>query len=169
LARRSVALPVKGAASSPWQVRIGALVEIFQRALITLVPTFDQARINWRGPNTYDEYERIAEALFDSIVRDALTNARSVAKAHPPGRYSVHQPGRELSRIYVNDPKDRLAFFELETTQEPFDTIVCQRIDDRGWETDEQVQISLIGARFTYEARFAGSPPVRLDMLDVEI
>jgi hypothetical protein len=169
LARRSVALPVKGSASSTWQVRIGALIEIFQRALITLVPTFDQARINWRGPNTYDDYERIAEALFDSIVRDALTNAPSVAKAYPPGRYSVHQPGREWSRIYVNDPEDRLAFYELETTREAFDTIACQRIDDRGRETDEQVQIPLIGARFTYEARFAVSPPVRLDTLDVEL
>jgi hypothetical protein len=160
---------VKEAASSPWQVGIGALVEIFQRALITLVPTFDQARIKWRGPNTYDEYERIAEALFDSIVRDALTNAPLVAKAYPPGRYSVHQPGRELSRIYVTDPEDRLALFELETAHEPFDTIVCQRIDDRGLETDEQVQIPMIGARFTYEARFAVSPPVRLDTLDVEL
>jgi hypothetical protein len=88
---------------------------MFQPALVTLVPTFDQARINWRGPNTYDDYERIAEALFDSIVRDALTKAPSVAKAYPPGRYGVHQPGRELSRIYVNDPEERLALFELET------------------------------------------------------
>jgi hypothetical protein len=164
-----VARQLKGDASSPWRVRIGTLVEIFQGALIALVPTFDQARINWRGPNTYDDYERIAEGLFDSIVRDALTNAQLVAKAYPPGRYSVHEPGRELSRIYVNDPGDRLALFELDTTHEPFDTIVCQRIDDRGGETDQQVQTPWIGARFTYEARFAGSPPVRLDTLEVEL
>jgi hypothetical protein len=107
---------------------------MFQPALVTLVPTFDQARINWRGSNTYDDYERIAEALFDSIVRDALTKAPSVAKAYPPGRYGVHQPGRELSRIYVNDPEERLALFELETAHEPFDTVVCQGIDDRGRE-----------------------------------
>ena len=159
----------EGVASSRWQVRIEKLVEIFQRALLALLPTFDQARITWRGPNTYDDYERVAEALFDSIVRDALINAPSVAKAYAPGRYSVHEPDRELSRIYVNELEDRLALFELETADEPFDTIVCQRIDDQGRETDEQVRVPLVGARFTYEARFAGSPPLRLDTLEVEL
>lgn len=152
-----------------WRVRLGGLIEMVQHALVGLVPTFEQARINWRGPNTYDDYERVAEALFDSIVRDSLSSARSLESAYPPGRYGVHEPGRELSRICVNDPSDRLAFFEFETATDPFDTLVCQRIDDHGIETEELVRRPFTGARFIYEARFPGSPPTRHDELEVTL
>jgi hypothetical protein len=152
-----------------WRVGVGELIEIFQHALVALVPLFDQAMINWRGPNTYDDYERVAEALFNSIVRDSLSSAPGTEGAYSPGRYGVHEPGRELSRIYVNDPDDHLAFFELETEIHPFDTIVCQRTDDHGMETEGQVRAALIDARFVYEARFAASPPSRHAVLDVKL
>jgi hypothetical protein len=156
-------------ASSRWQIGVGALIEMFQGGLLGLVPTFERARINWRGPDTYDDYERVAEALFDSIVRDALANAEGLQNAYRAARYGVHEPGRELSRILVGDPEEGMAFFELESGTEAFDTIVCQLTDQNGKETEGQVRIPLLGARFTYEARFSGSAPSRHAALKVEL
>jgi hypothetical protein len=47
--------------------------------------------------------------------------------------------------------------------------IVCQLTDQNGKETEGQVRIPLLGARFTYEARFSGSAPSRHAALKVEL
>jgi hypothetical protein len=141
-----------------WETDVDEMVSIFRQGLISLIPVFDKARITWKGDSTYDDFERIAEALYDSIVRDSMANASSLQSALQLARYGVTQPGRELSRILVNDPADRLALHELDTRLEPFDTIVCLRVDDGGRDlTDCITEIAFDGAHFLYEARYGST------------
>jgi hypothetical protein len=55
-----------------WRVTVDEMIQIFRQALIDLIPTFERARITWRGDQTYDDFERIPEALWDSIVADSV-------------------------------------------------------------------------------------------------
>ncbi len=58
-----------------WHTEIDSLLELVRHALISLVPTFDGAKIGWHADENYDDFDRIAEALYDSIVRDSVTSA----------------------------------------------------------------------------------------------
>lgn len=47
----------------------------FKKSLRAIVPIADELRIQWRD-STYDDWDRIADALYESIVNDAIRNAR---------------------------------------------------------------------------------------------
>jgi hypothetical protein len=44
------------------------LVRNFGEACRALVPSLDRARVSWSDANQYDNWDRIAEALFESLV-----------------------------------------------------------------------------------------------------
>jgi hypothetical protein len=48
--------------ASLWQVTVDELIQIFRQALIDLIPTFERARITWRGDQTCDDFKRIPRA-----------------------------------------------------------------------------------------------------------
>jgi hypothetical protein len=156
--RRLVVLKMRDPRQKHWHIGLDELINIFRRSLVTLIPVFDEAKIAWWGQSTYDDYDRIAEALYDSIVHDSLTNARSLEAALPLARYGVRQPGREFSHILVNDPSDRLAFHEFDSETEPFDTIVCLRVGVDGREATTDISTMPFGGQhFTYEATYGPS------------
>jgi hypothetical protein len=148
--------------ASLWHVTVDELIQIFRQALIDLIPTFERARITWRGDQTYDNFERIPDALWDSIVGDSVAYARGFEKAESLARYSFVDPGRAHSRILVNDPQQRLGFHLFSSRDEPFDTIECQKIGSDGRELDGEVEeVPYAGAHFMYEARFSDGAPTR--------
>lgn len=140
-----------------WRVTVDDLIRIFRRGLLDLIPVMDDARIEWRSDPTYDDFDRIAEALYDSIVRDSVANAKSHQTAIPLARYGIGEPGRELSRILVNDPADRLAFYQFQTNVQPFDTMLCIRVSDDGREVVGETSLPSDGQRFAYAARYDGT------------
>jgi hypothetical protein len=145
-----------------WRVTVDEMIQIFRQALIDLIPTFERARITWRGDQTYDDFERIPEALWDSIVADSVANARGLEKAESLARYSFVDPGRAHSRILVNDPQQRLAFHLFGSRDKPFDTIECHKIGSDGRELEgEFEEAPYAGAHFVYEARFSDGAPTR--------
>lgn len=52
-------------------VSVGDLVHNFAKALVALTPYADRAFVAW-GSEPYDNWERIAEALFESLVTEPL-------------------------------------------------------------------------------------------------
>jgi hypothetical protein len=67
---------------------------------------------------------------------------------------------RIFQRALVGAPG--LVFLELETANEPFDTVVCSRV-----KTGELIRTPMVDARFVYEAWFPDRPPWRYDVLEV--
>jgi hypothetical protein len=55
-----------------WEPTPGDLVSALRDALISLTPVLDRCRIPWRAGESYDQWDAIAEALFDAIVVDAI-------------------------------------------------------------------------------------------------
>lgn len=153
-----------------WSVTIDDLVQIFQQALVTLVPSFDRARIGWRSDENYDDFDRIAGALYDSIIRDSLAFAHGLEDSIPLAPYAMRQTGTPRSRILINDPEKRLGFFQLATRVRPFDTVVSIEVNADGIEAHaDGIEVSTDGVdvarwnetpfdatKFAYEARFGG-------------
>lgn len=52
-------------------VSVGDLVHNFAKALVALTPYADRAFVDW-GPEPGDPWERVAEALFESLVTEPL-------------------------------------------------------------------------------------------------
>lgn len=151
-----------------WHVTISELIHIFRQALIDLIPTFDRARIEWRGDQTYDDFERVAEALYDSIVRDAIESAQGFQTAIPLARYGLRE-SKDRSWILVNDPSLRLSLYQLASSGSPFDTIECVPIDSEGKQLQEIKVVRFDGARFLYEARFPDATTETVYEVDVEL
>lgn len=61
-----------------WNTNITELVEIFVEALISLIPSMEKAHITFNNNDSYDEWDRIADALFNSIIVDALINSSNL-------------------------------------------------------------------------------------------
>lgn len=154
-------------AGAVWRVTINDLIGIFRQALIDLIPTFERARIQWRGDQTYDDFERVAEALYNSIIRDSVGSARDFQTAFPIARYGFRE-SKKHSRILVNDPSLRLSLRQLVSVANPFDTIESVRIESTGEELEETNDLPFEGARFIYEARYPEAPPRIVDEVDVE-
>ena len=152
-----------------WHVTIDDLVHIFRNGLIDLIPTFERAKINWRS-DPYDDFDRIAEALYDSIVRDSVANGTDVENAISIARYAMLGPGKTCSRILVNDVRQGLALLDLVTNQQPFDTIELVKLGPEGEESREAGTVPYEGATFACELRYPdGGSPRLIRELDVEL
>lgn len=147
--------------SGVWHVSANEMLDIFRASLIDLIPTFERARINWRH-STYDDFDRIAEALFDSIVRDSIVNSRGHENAVELAPYGGVSPGREYSRILVDDVSRRLAFLELITVERPFDTIRTIQVGTDGIEQDQTATFPYGSVPFACELRLRvnGAPMI---------
>lgn len=161
----------KGLTGAPnhWRVTVNDLVSIFRQGLLDLIPTFGRAEIRWRD-DPYDDFDRIAEALYDSIVRDSVRYSITTRAAFEVARYGMHDTGRPYSRILVNDANSGLALLDLATGQEPFDTIECLQVGPDGREIREAGTLSFQGATFVCQVQFPEDlSPRFISELDVQL
>ena len=166
-----VARKTKGLSGAPnhWRVTVNDLMGIFRQGLLDLIPTFERAEIRWRE-DPYDDFDRIAEALYDSIVRDSVRNSITTQAAFEVARYGMQDSGRPYSRILVNDASRGLALLDLVTRQEPFDTIECLQIGPDGREIREAGSLPYRGATFVCQVRFPEDvSPGFISELDVQL
>jgi len=59
---------------------INELVRLFRESLVALLPVMDAAGISWRPPATYDPWENIETALYDSIVGSCVENVIGLSR-----------------------------------------------------------------------------------------
>jgi hypothetical protein len=51
-----------------WTTSVDELMRLFGDAIRTLVPIAERARMHWKEPDSNDDWDRICEAIFRSIV-----------------------------------------------------------------------------------------------------
>lgn len=61
--------------SASWSTTVTALLGILRQALAALVPIAAQARVPWRDGEAYDDWDAIAECLYDNLVVRAISCA----------------------------------------------------------------------------------------------
>jgi hypothetical protein len=117
-----------------WQTSVHQCVSIFRDSLIAMIPFAQRARMSWREPSSYDDWDRIATALFHSFVIDALAYARECSGWPPLIPYDHRVSTYTTSQSYLFDTVEGplSPFVCLETCDGPFDTCLLARIDARG-------------------------------------
>lgn len=105
---------------------MGTGVALFRKALLNLIAVFDEADIPWETQDAYDGWDRVAEALYLSLVIDPLsTEEREISPGELPRygfRYDEYGCFRFLPTIVLDDGLNNV-FHSFETTLTPFDTI----------------------------------------------
>lgn len=110
-------------------VTVTDLVLNFAEACRSLVPALDRADVPWRDGEQYDNWDRVAEALFESLVTEPCA-FQAVGEAGLTklriARYGF-TPDTE-SNAWVALQGDRPArFLTLATVAAPFDHAQCEK------------------------------------------
>jgi len=110
---------------------IQELLLIFREALVSLIPSMEKAKIPWRDPDAYDDWDSIAMQVFSSIVENACREV--INDAFPIPQYGMTMGDySELSFIDVSSRDSRVVncvLICLTTKDLPFDTVRIQTLD----------------------------------------
>ena len=120
-----------------WRTNISELMSIFRAALVVLVPVMERAHIRCWG-ETYDDWDRIAEALYESIVNDSIRSAQPISNATQillPKYDFRYDDYSELSFVSVAglEATDRqFAFVAFDSQHTAFDVVKAREITHDG-------------------------------------
>ncbi|WP_234683282.1 hypothetical protein [Bradyrhizobium monzae] len=115
--------------SERWSTSVDELVRTFRAGLIALIPIAERARMQWKEPNNYDDWDLISAVLFESIV------SRSLAESSEWNRFDAILGYDNRTASYLEGSflaaKDEpsCAFVCFETDSSPFDTCLFARLN----------------------------------------
>ena len=155
-----------------WQTSVDELVAVFQRSLISILPVMNEARIPWREGESYDDWDRIVSALYESILVDSIRwglKHEAPSDVVMPKYETLYGTYLDLSYLRVMDRRSNdgelLAFYALASQHEPFDAVRCRTLDANRavLETDRFVLLPLAESQFELHWRIAAMDwkPVR--------
>src|SRR4051812_28142658 len=113
-------------------------MRLFRDALVAVAPILKRAQIDHQDGAQYDDYDRVAEALFESVVLSPLRNSSQVPEDMPFSKYDFKRTDRAPRPLFLvhdrDEPDARYIFRSLGSDREPFDAVrVHPEIDE---ETD---------------------------------
>lgn len=138
-----------------WEARVSDLILEFSRAMRTLVPHLDAARIEWRLPGRYDDFDRIAEALYVSFVlspamHDERFSDLGLGDFRPFG-FSGDDWLAHVAAVAPNG-REALPFVDLDSDRQPFDTAVLDPPHQK-----DRIAVPVVNTEFLV-VRDEGSP-----------
>jgi hypothetical protein len=115
---------------SEWSTSIDELVRLFGDGLRALVPIAERARMQWKEPNSYDDWDHVCEALFRSIVIRSIDFSDGIGTSLPVLDYDrrISSYARN-SFIGDSNAKDTTALICFETEKSPFDACLFAVLD----------------------------------------
>lgn len=107
-------------------VDVDDLLENFRSALVALIPYLEAAEVSWRTGEAYDEFDSVAEALYDSLVASLIRRELEPPSVVP--RYGF-EPDADTHRVVWVEFEDAAAgaFVDFSTFTEAFDTVTTVR------------------------------------------
>jgi len=119
-----------------FELPVSDAVEAFSEALAALVKPAERVGLVWQADNTHDDWERLAESVFEATVSNPVhQDTRNNSASYPLARYDFDlETYAGLSWLEVDNEAESeyaLVLVRFSTTTEPFDTPECTlvRID----------------------------------------
>ena len=123
---------------------LGEILSIFRAALLSVIPHAEKVGVRWKEWEAYDGWDRIEEALFQSMVSECVEFIFGEGQVFPlPLINNVLSNPHSESLLFDEALGQRFRFLGLQHGIEPFDTA--------SFITDEEVVIEKALA----ECRFA--------------
>jgi hypothetical protein len=138
---------------------ITELVETFRSGLLALVPVADRAILNWRSVEPHDDWESLAETMFDVFVRHPIGSDEDAPRnLLPLSRYdNDYQSYDGVSWISVGDgPNSDLALVRFVSVEQPFDCAQVVPIDPETRLAGERENLPVAGLSYTLVRRDNG-------------
>lgn len=126
---------VAGGSSKLLKTNVANLIHIFRNSLVALIPYLEQAHIPWREPDSYDEWDEIAQVLYKNIVIQSIKWSLSdhqVESLLVPDYGMSYENYSMMSFVEVISGSPYMLFHRFTTTVDPLDTVMCRRVDTQG-------------------------------------
>lgn len=140
------------------------LVLNFAAACRALVPALDYAKVPFRDGEPYDNWDRIAEPLFESLVSEPSRFAAAGEGGHGAltvPKYGVLCPPTNSNAWIALAGSPRKRFVALSTIDTPFDQCIVV-------EANALQSISLSSARFVFVFTLPGCEQNELSSMDLD-
>lgn len=132
----------------------------FHNALVALVPVFESAKIPWKNDEQFDDFEGIAESLYQWFV---TYKAENIVNQLQHINFTFANYGffyknySKMSYIEVNSEENKnsnLVFLFFKTNKKPFDTIYCNKINRYGIVEEEGIEVKFENITFVLKQRY---------------
>ena len=114
-----------------WTTSVDELVRLFGDAIRALIPIAERARMHWKAPDAYDDWDHICEAIYRSIVIRSIEFAEGISASSLPVPDYDHRISSYEKNSFIgnSNSKDEVAFVCFETEMSPFDVCLFALID----------------------------------------
>lgn len=108
-----------------WNTSTNHLIDIFKGAIIALIPWLENAKINWKDGDAYDDWDNIVNVLFENIVCSSIIG--EVSENHSIAKYNYfYDDYANVDFIIIKSDyykNEKLAFISFQSVSNPFDSI----------------------------------------------
>ena len=131
------------------------IINIFREALLALIPLLEKANIPWQDSEQFEEFDEIAEALFNCFVVHKIENFITESYESIPNipKYGFHYKDYSKMSFIEISPSDEpyyLVFNFLVTNENAFDTVSCNKVSAEGKLLEEGLLIDFNDATFRF-------------------
>ena len=153
-----------------WTTSVDELVRLFADAIRALVPIAERTWMQWKEPDSYDDWDHICEVIFRSIVIGSINFADGIGTYLPIPDYDRRIFSYERHSFIGNsNSKDSVALICFETQTSPFDTCLFALLD-RDWNVIGNRRVAAAGVKFHLSPRdLDGGAPETVDELTVSL
>jgi len=135
-------------------------VKNFHDSLLALIPVFENAKIEWKDEEQFDDFEGIAESLYKWFV---AYKAENIISQFQHVNFTIPNYGffyknySKMIFIEVDTLENRnsnLVFMFFKTKKKPFDTIYCNKINRFGIVEEEGIEVPFKDAIFMLKEKY---------------
>lgn len=158
-----------------WTISIQNLMLCFRDALAALTPSMDRVKIGWRDEEAYDDWDEIAQCLYQNMVLRSVRFSLDRPEGFTTPEYGTVYPSYgDKSFIEVPDSSSPLGeyrvFVGFATLRHPFDQIRCVRVSGPDLRAlGEANCIPLEGSLFMFMFSTGAGQRTRLSEISVEV
>jgi hypothetical protein len=150
-----------------WTTSTDELVRLFEDAIRALIPIAERAQMAWKEPAAYDDWDRICEAIYRSIVIMSIEHSEGVGVSLPILDYDFRiRCYDQNSFIGRKGSGENAAFVCFETASAPFDTCLFAVLD-RKLNVVAVERLSTMSVEFVLVRRKHGEHSAFFDTLSV--
>lgn len=114
-----------------WKTSVTELLLILRGALMAIIPWIEKAKIKWTDEEAYDDWDNIAESLYQNIVCSSLTG--EVASEYQIAKYNFNYWDYSLMNFigvrHKDNAEKKFAFVAFQSNLSPMDSVKVAELD----------------------------------------
>ena len=149
--------------------RVQEAADLFRNALLALAPLAEDAGLTWSDDNPHDDWDRLAESVYEVFVAKPLSQGSPQPYPLPRYDYDLTAYG-ELSWLEceVAGETGPLVFLRLLTDHTAFDTVQVVRLDPTDLTPRERLSIRYADIRWLLRRRFPSGSAATVSEVSLE-